>query len=326
MSWIRLDDKFARHPKIAALSDREFRTHIETMCWCADYDTEGVITEGAFAVVKHLDEKTAKRFIELGIWDEHEGVRSVHDWKVYNGATMEERVEAYLAQNPDASANEVHRTLGGKRALVLSAYAKLKADEPVPPRYPGGTPGGTETGSPSGSLSRDARGRASPAPAPQVLSSPSSVVEGAAPDDDESTKRELIRLANGDDQERRWIASYRSDPGRVIACLKSAKLNATTNVGGYLDRLIANGSVPDIDIRSTDQRVFDVMRTWIDSPAFDPESMTADSVLDELEVRERTLNGKATFDQRAALIRQADDRIEASATKTADVQERGEAA
>lgn len=317
MSWLRLDDKFARHPKVAALSDREFRTHIETMCWCADYDTEGVISDGAFAAVKHLDEKTAKRFVKLGIWDEHEGVRSVHDWKVYNGVTMEERVEAYLAGHPEASANEVHRMLGGKRSLVLSAYAKLQDELPVPEQYPGGTPNGSQGGSLPGTPSRDARAPAAPAPNPSRATSSSSVVEGAAPDDDETIKRELIRLATGDEQEQRWLQLYRQEPGRIIACLKAATQNATTNVGGYLDRLINNGSVPDIDLRSPADHVYAACLNWVNSPAFDPETMTEDQALDEFEQKERKLGAKLTFEQRTDLGRLVIDRIEAATVKGA---------
>ncbi len=43
MAWVRLDDKFPQHPKVAGLSHAGFRRFIVLLCWCNQYETDGVI-------------------------------------------------------------------------------------------------------------------------------------------------------------------------------------------------------------------------------------------------------------------------------------------
>lgn len=45
MSWVRLDDGFADHPKIAALDDRAFRIHIWALCYSARHLTDGFLAQ-----------------------------------------------------------------------------------------------------------------------------------------------------------------------------------------------------------------------------------------------------------------------------------------
>lgn len=51
MSWVRLDDGYPDHPKIAVLSDRAFRVHTRALCHAWRFKTTGLI-----------DGKTARRF------------------------------------------------------------------------------------------------------------------------------------------------------------------------------------------------------------------------------------------------------------------------
>ena len=56
---------------------------------------------------------------------------------------LRRRVAAYLAENPDASANAVYERLGGNRAAVLDAVRAVKEGGTSAPEPPGTTPGGT---------------------------------------------------------------------------------------------------------------------------------------------------------------------------------------
>jgi hypothetical protein len=44
MGWVRLDDNFADHPKIIALSDKAFRLYIMGLCYANRHLTDGLIT------------------------------------------------------------------------------------------------------------------------------------------------------------------------------------------------------------------------------------------------------------------------------------------
>ena len=140
MAWLRLDDRFAHHPKVAHLTDKAFRAHVQTMLYCAEYDTDGLIPPTSFRLTGATP-KVREQLVEAGLWDENEEKSAlfVHDWRVYNGKTVEEKVAAVLASDPEMSANEIARLVGGNRQLVLSEIAKQRED--------GGSAGGsTEPG------------------------------------------------------------------------------------------------------------------------------------------------------------------------------------
>ncbi|TFV32272.1 hypothetical protein E4K10_18065 [Streptomyces sp. T1317-0309] len=43
MSWVKLDDRFTSHRKVALLSDRAFRLYVSSLCWSSENLTEGHI-------------------------------------------------------------------------------------------------------------------------------------------------------------------------------------------------------------------------------------------------------------------------------------------
>jgi hypothetical protein len=90
MSWLRLDDKFAQHPKVADLSDKAFRVHIEVMLYCAEYNTKGRVVAAAIrfagAKPKQVDE-----LVNARLWDENGSGYVVHDFEDYNGERAQAR-------------------------------------------------------------------------------------------------------------------------------------------------------------------------------------------------------------------------------------------
>ncbi len=74
MTWFRIDDKFAEHPKVRRLAkDRVPAVGVWTLCgvWCADNLGDGFVpTE----VVRRYDPrlKHARRLVEVGLWHETE--------------------------------------------------------------------------------------------------------------------------------------------------------------------------------------------------------------------------------------------------------------
>jgi len=43
MAWIKIDDSFPDHPKVVGLSDKAFRVHINGLCYCGKYLTDGKV-------------------------------------------------------------------------------------------------------------------------------------------------------------------------------------------------------------------------------------------------------------------------------------------
>ncbi|WP_428956155.1 hypothetical protein [Streptomyces sp. cg35] len=86
MPWVRLDDRFPSHRKVALLSDRAFRLHVSAICWCAENLTDGHIADRELALVAHIRgiKATAKQLQEAGVWDRTDDGWLIHDYLDYN--------------------------------------------------------------------------------------------------------------------------------------------------------------------------------------------------------------------------------------------------
>ena len=86
MPWVKLDDRFPSHRKIALLSDRAFRLHVSAICWCSENLTDGRIGERELPLVAHIRglKATAKQLEDAGLWDRTDDGWIVHDFLDYN--------------------------------------------------------------------------------------------------------------------------------------------------------------------------------------------------------------------------------------------------
>jgi hypothetical protein len=86
MPWVKLDDRFPSHRKVALLSDRAFRLHVSAICWCAENLTDGRISDRELALVAHIRgiKATAKQLEEAGVWDRTDEGWMIHDYLDYN--------------------------------------------------------------------------------------------------------------------------------------------------------------------------------------------------------------------------------------------------
>ena len=86
MPWVKLDDRFPSHRKIALLSDRAFRLHISAICWCAENLTDGRISDRELALVAKIRgvKATAQQLADAGVWDRTEDGWEIHDYLDYN--------------------------------------------------------------------------------------------------------------------------------------------------------------------------------------------------------------------------------------------------
>ncbi len=87
MSWLRVDDRFASHPKIAQLGDKEFRIWLKLLCFCAAYQDPSV-DQIALAEVPGLTPKIVAKFAAVGLLDESGEELEIHNWAKYQPADM----------------------------------------------------------------------------------------------------------------------------------------------------------------------------------------------------------------------------------------------
>ncbi|MFI8206846.1 hypothetical protein [Streptomyces sp. NPDC085937] len=107
MPWVKLDDRFPSHRKIALLSDRAFRLHVSAICWCAENLTDGRIADRELALVTRVRgvKATAKQLEDAGLWDRTEDGWVIHDYLDYNPS----REQVLLERKKNAERQERFR-------------------------------------------------------------------------------------------------------------------------------------------------------------------------------------------------------------------------
>ncbi len=92
MSWLRLDDNFADHPKVGPLSDFAFRLHVTALCYCTRMATDGAIDYRSplLARSSKVDQRhvvdAVNELIVAGLWEigMAVGTYEIHDFLEYN--------------------------------------------------------------------------------------------------------------------------------------------------------------------------------------------------------------------------------------------------
>lgn len=86
MPWVKLDDRFPSHRKVALLSDRAFRLYVSALCWSSENLTEGRVADRELLVVSRIRgaKTVAKELEAAGLWDRVAGAWVIHDYLVYN--------------------------------------------------------------------------------------------------------------------------------------------------------------------------------------------------------------------------------------------------
>ena len=108
MPWVKLDDRFPSHRKIALLSDRAFRLHVSALCWCSENLTDGHIADRELPLVAKIRnvKATAQQLADAGVWDRTGGGWEIHDYLDFNPSreqVLAERKKNCLLYTSDAA-------------------------------------------------------------------------------------------------------------------------------------------------------------------------------------------------------------------------------
>lgn len=140
MPWVRLDDRFPSHRKVALLSDRAFRLYVSGLCWSSENLTEGLIRDEELRVVAHVRnaKAAAKELEDRDLWDRVEGGWQIHDFLEYNPDRA--RVQAERAANAARQQAWRDRKKAEQEAKKAAAEAQDKAQRnavtPERPEHP----------------------------------------------------------------------------------------------------------------------------------------------------------------------------------------------
>ena len=132
MTWIKLEDSFPDHPKIAALSDRAFRVHISALCYCGKYLTNGVIPAPiANKICVNNGSRIIKRLVEIGLWSRVEGGYEINDYLKYQTSKEQAEMEKETNRLRAARARET-RASSLRNGVTSGGLLSTEAHTPTP--------------------------------------------------------------------------------------------------------------------------------------------------------------------------------------------------
>lgn len=83
MSWVKLDDRFTEHKKVMGLTDKEFRVHVNALCYAGRMRDPHIHTSVLPAI--RATKGTANNLTTKGLWDATSDGWVIHDWEEYQG-------------------------------------------------------------------------------------------------------------------------------------------------------------------------------------------------------------------------------------------------
>lgn len=85
MTWVRLDDGFASHPKVLKTSDRSLRAFLVALCWSGNHPTNGRFPASLISA------RAATELVGVGLFERTESDEEllVHDFLDYNPSKEE---------------------------------------------------------------------------------------------------------------------------------------------------------------------------------------------------------------------------------------------
>lgn len=132
MTWLRLDDGYAQHPKIVELNDREFRLWIKALLYCARFKTCGLLSAEAQKELR-ITAGFRLKLIDLELLEHIEGMDQVHDFETYMppDPTAPERMRRYRERNAKRNAARNGTVTSTVTDLASHARARARGSRPV---------------------------------------------------------------------------------------------------------------------------------------------------------------------------------------------------
>ncbi len=125
MTWLRLDDQFARHRKVAPLSDRAWRLHVTALLECCANLTDGQIDLGLPGTWPSAPRGkslavTIGELVLAGLWEPVDGGWIAHDFLHWNPSGAEVKAERQVKHEAKVAAGKK----GGKASANVRAKGK----------------------------------------------------------------------------------------------------------------------------------------------------------------------------------------------------------
>ncbi len=139
MSWLRLDDGFADHPKIAELTELQAWRWLRVLLYCARHETDGKVTRTLLRTLG-ITERIEDRYLELGLLDRQitsemeEGfILIVRDFLEYNPSRVQrESTRARWRESKRTSRTGQNVHAGVRGGVHAGQDVESTVESPVP--------------------------------------------------------------------------------------------------------------------------------------------------------------------------------------------------
>jgi hypothetical protein len=98
MAWVRLDDQFADHPKIAAAGPVAGWVYVSGLCYAARYLTDGFVPETIALRFAGSSPEILANLVECSLFDRVNGGYLIHDFLEYNPPASKVKAEREAAK------------------------------------------------------------------------------------------------------------------------------------------------------------------------------------------------------------------------------------
>lgn len=98
MAWVRLDDQFTDHPKLAAAGPVAGWVYVSGLCYAARYLTDGFVPETIALRFDGSSPEVLENLVECSLWDRVNGGYLIHDFLEYNPPASKVKAEREAAK------------------------------------------------------------------------------------------------------------------------------------------------------------------------------------------------------------------------------------
>ena len=132
MTWIRIDDNFPDHPKIIGLSNHAFRTHIQGLCYCGRFLTDGFIPFAAInSMITEPENKPTDELESAGLWIRDNKGFHILNYQEYQSTKAE--VEVIKARNRERTQKWREKHKGDNNVTSNQQKSNSKVTGPPTP-------------------------------------------------------------------------------------------------------------------------------------------------------------------------------------------------
>lgn len=142
MPWVKIDDRAPQHPKLISVSLAARWYWLTSLCYAAQYLTNGLLTEqaayslGSTSLITRKQTKDCiAELLRVRLWEETDGGYVIHDYLDYNPSADATRQR----RTADKERQRAWRERGGNRDNGVTNGATNDAPVPVPDPVPEGT-------------------------------------------------------------------------------------------------------------------------------------------------------------------------------------------